>query len=526
MDDGTAQTDGRDELQALRRRIAELEAKEAECRLVAAAFGDMQKLYRTVFENTGTATVVIEEDTTLSMVNAEFLRLSGYAKSEVEGIMSWRDFVRGSDIEPMKQYYLLRKSAPEAASKTFEFTLVDRSGAARDVIATVAVIPGTAKSLASFLDVTDRRRAALERERLFVQFQELLVAVTRSKKEWQETFDSITDLIYIADRNYNIIKANKACTDYFGIDPKDLPGRKCHQLFHCDAAPPRSCPHTRALREKRVVTDEVLEPGGTRLFRTTAFPYYSPEGEALGAIVIKRDITEDREKELRLIFTERLASLGELASGIAHEINNPLASIAGCAEGLLKRLRNNQFDPRRFDNYLKIIEEEVQRCKKITTTMLSFVRQPTYDKKAINLQELLDKTVELIGFQGRLKEVRILRRYAAGMPSVIGSEGELRQVFMALITNALDAMGDTGVLTLETRFDGRRAVAAVGDTGPGIPPERRGSIFEPFFTTKATTGGTGLGLSIVRKIVQSHNGEIAVSSEPGQGAVFSLSLPL
>ncbi|MEW5747022.1 MAG: PAS domain S-box protein [Nitrospirota bacterium] len=515
-----------EEFTALRRRLADLEVKENECVLAKEALSDSQRLYRTIFENTGTATVIIEEDTTLSMVNTEFARLAGYAQSEIEGTKSWMDFVQGADLERMREYHRLRRSRPEAAPKNYEFMFIDRYGATRDILATVAVIPGTQKSVASFLDITERKRAAGERERLITQLKEMLASVSRSKKEWQDTFDSITDLIYIVDRKYNIIKANKACADHLGLDPQDLIDKKCYVIFHGERVPVAGCPHTTALREQRVVTEEGVDPESNRLFRMTAFPYCSPDGQLLGTIVVKRDITEKREQEMRLIITERLASLGELASGIAHEINNPLASIGGCAEGLLMRLRKGQYDPALFEKYLKIIEEEVQRCKQITTTMLSFVRQPTYDKKAISLHELLDRTIELIGFQSRLKEMRIVRDFAPEMPSVIGSEGELRQVFMAVITNALDAMRNKGTLTLSTRIEDRKAIVSIGDSGPGVAREHLSNIFEPFFTTKVTSGGTGLGLSIAKKIIEAHNGDISVTSKKNEGTVFTILLPL
>jgi signal transduction histidine kinase len=224
--------------------------------------------------------------------------------------------------------------------------------------------------------------------------------------------------------------------------------------------------------------------------------------------------------------SERLASLGQMASGIAHEINNPLAAIAGCAEGLLNRVEKDRYNPELFRNYLKIIEEEILRCKSITTSMLSFVRETTYEKKMVDIAEMLDKTLEIIGFQGRLKDVEVHNDYMAGLPLVHGSEGELRQVFLSVITNALDAMNDRGTLTIRTGTDGKAVFIKIGDSGPGIPPENINRIFDPFFTSKSAAGGTGLGLSIAGKIISNHKGKIDVVSRENEGAVFTITLPL
>jgi signal transduction histidine kinase len=295
--------------------------------------------------------------------------------------------------------------------------------------------------------------------------------------------------------------------------------------MHETAGPVPSCPHRITVLEKRQMSEEVLEAKTNKLFRVTTYPYFSPEGEIIGSIHVARDITEEKERERRLIMSERLAALGQIASGIAHEINNPLASIAGCSEGLLSRVRKGQCDSALFETYLTIIQEEVFRCKSITTAMLSFVRGTTYEKKDVPVNGMLDRTLEIIGFQGRLKNVEIARRYDDGAPVVHGNEGELRQVFLALLTNALDAIHDKGALTLETGTGEGVAIVRITDSGPGIPSDSLAKIFDPFFTTKSEQGGTGLGLSIARKIVLNHNGSLEAASGKGKGATFTITLP-
>ncbi len=373
--------------------------------------------------------------------------------------------------------------------------------------------------------VIQRKRTEEEREKLIIELQTVLNIVSHSQQEWRNTFDSITDMIAILDKEFTIVKANKAFAAYFGLQPQEVIKRKCYELMHEGSSPIPNCPHHTTLTQKIAAAEEFLDKRTNRLFRVFTFPYHSPEGEIIGSIHISRDITEDKEKETRLIMSERLAALGQMASGIAHEINNPLASIAGCSEGLMTRARKGNWDAKLFESYLGIIQEEVFRCKSITTAILSFVRKSSYEKKEVSLNGLLDKTLEIIGFQGRLKDIEIQRRYQPEGPVIRGNEGELRQVFLAVITNALDAMYDKGCLVLETAAQEESSVIRISDTGSGISPENMLKIFDPFYTTKAERGGTGLGLSIARKIVANHNGTIQAVSDPGQGTTITITLP-
>jgi PAS domain S-box-containing protein len=374
--------------------------------------------------------------------------------------------------------------------------------------------------------IIQRKRIEGEREKLIGDLRTVLDTVSRSQKEWRDTFDSITDMISIVSKDFTILKANKAFSAYYGFQPSEVINRQCFELTHEGGSPVPNCPHRITVEEGRMVSEEIFDKRTNKMFRLSTYPYYSPGGEIIGSIHVARDITEEKEKEMRLIMSERLAALGQMASGIAHEINNPLASIAGCSEGLLSRVKKGQRDDKLFETYLNIIQEEVFRCKSITTAMLSFVRKTTYEKKDVNINEMLDKTLEVISFQGRLKALRVIKKYRDPLPLVHGNEGELRQVFLAIITNALDAMGDKGALTLETGTGEGGAVIGIHDTGPGVPPDILPKIFDPFFTTKSEKGGTGLGLSIARKIILNHSGTIDVDSEPGAGTRFTITLPL
>ena len=372
----------------------------------------------------------------------------------------------------------------------------------------------------------ERKHIEDERRKLIIQLQATMRDIFYSKQEWQETFDSIMDMISIHDAEFRIIKANWAFARYFGLTPSEVVNKKCFDLCHEKGAPLSLCPQTVAFVENLPESQEVADPDTGRIFRVTSFPYVFPASEARGVIHVARDITQEREREMRLIMSERLASLGQLASGIAHEINNPLAAMGGCVDGLIRRIRRNEYDPDVFKRYLGIVKDEIARSKGITTDMLSFVRKSSYERGRLDLHAVLDKTLEIIGFQGRLRTVSVVRAYEDGLKPVNGSEGELRQVFLSVITNAIDAMDGAGELAVATGTEGQSAWVLISDTGPGIPAIHHSRIFDPFFTTKAETGGTGLGLAIAARIIAAHNGSIRALQEHAPGAAIKITLPL
>ena len=378
-----------------------------------------------------------------------------------------------------------------------------------------------AATLATLFDeINDKKR----------QLQEQFMLVSRSQKEWQETFDWITDPIAVVDADCTIIRANRAFRDvfqeFFSAPKTEGVHGKCHELF--GSCPLADCPHKAAMREKRPIINEVHGQRTGRIFQVSLFPYASPEGDVVGSVAIIKDITESKERELQLIMSERLSALGQMASGIAHEIMNPMATIALCAEGLLNRLRGQQFDPTLFEAYLRTIEEEVEQCRGITTSMLSLVRRKPGEGETgeVSVNEVLDSALHMIEFQGRLQAVELLRDYGEGLPPVQLNEGELRQVLLSIVLNALDAMEDKGKLTLETGAEGSKVFVKLSDTGHGIPPEIMGRIFDPFFSTRIQKGGTGLGLSIARRIIKENGGDIEVTSEEGKGTTFKIILPV
>lgn len=364
------------------------------------------------------------------------------------------------------------------------------------------------------------------------QIGEQLHLVSRSQKEWQETFDCITDPIAILASDCTFLRVNqafrRAFPDAFKGDPPFLQNgavmKKCEDLF--GACLLIDCPHKTMVTEETPILKEIQWPKTGKIYEISMFPYYSQQMDFIGSIAVLKDITEKKGNEMRNILRERLAAIGQMISGVVHEINNPLATIAISAEGLLQRAKEGRFDRQVFESYLGIIEEEIHRSRKITNSMLSYVRKGETEKQEVNIHEVLDKTIEMLSFQGKMSHIELLKDYDSGIQPAQGNEGELRQVFLAVINNAIEAMEGIGRLTLETINHGKEVCVKICDNGPGIPSKMIGEIFSPFVTTKAGKGGTGLGLYIAKNIIQEHGGRMEVFSAEGKGATFAIALPM
>jgi len=228
-----------------------------------------------------------------------------------------------------------------------------------------------------------------------------------------------------------------------------------------------------------------------------------------------------QETQGQLIQAEKMSALGQLAGGLAHEINNPLSGILGLTQLVLEKT------PPDTQNHqdLKDIEKAVFRCKKIITSLLSFARQEKTRMEPLSVNEVIEETLTLCARQMELKRIKIERSFSDGLPLVSGDFQQLMQVFLNLLTNARDAMAESGTITVSTRRSGPWVEVSIADTGAGIPEEILGRIFDPFFTTKPVGKGTGLGLSVCLGIINKHNGTISAHSAPGQGTVFTVRLP-
>src|SRR6266508_3142702 len=282
--------------------------------------------------------------------------------------------------------------------------------------------------------------------------------------------------------------------------------------------------------EIQQVEMESLATGEARYYRITKIPMRLDDDEISHVITIGEDVTDWRRAQQRLTQTEKLAAVGQLAAGVMHEINNPLATILACCEALGLRLGDLPTAERQAqEEYLKIIDTEVQRCRRIVDGLLDFSRPKRGHQRPVDINAVIEQTLFLLKHHDRFKYLTVDRQLAAGLPAPSADPERLIQCFMALMLNALDAMNARGVLTVRTCVNPHRGdeiLVDFIDTGAGIRQEDLSKIFEPFFTTKPQGRGTGLGLSVAYGIVEEHRGRIEVESQVGVGSNFKVYLPV
>jgi two-component system, sporulation sensor kinase E len=368
-------------------------------------------------------------------------------------------------------------------------------------------------------DITERKQAEVE--------------LQNKTNELQAIFDSISDGITVYDHDGLIQHHNLISPQLY---PKEiLPGKSCRDIFHPETSSmPQDCPVERALRGERVETSQVSVREGqkTQYVDITATPIKDALGEKNRALVFFRDISEKRLQEMHLIQTEKMSSIGVLATGIAHEINNPLTSVAGCAEALLRRFRDEP-DLKRdsrlevFPNYLEVIVRESYRCKGIIDHLLSFGRKSDGSVIGVDMNLVLLEILELLRHQPGYRQIEVVTYLKKDLPPVLGDPSGLRQVCMNLLVNAHQAITGSGLVEVTTdNADDKTVSISIRDTGGGIAQDTIDRIWDPFFTTKEAGKGVGLGLALTYNIVKRHGGDIRVESRLGEGSLFTVVLPV
>ena len=355
----------------------------------------------------------------------------------------------------------------------------------------------------------------------------------RSKSsEFQALFDSIIDGVIVYDNRGMVQHRNHVCPQYF--PQETLPGCSCSELFHPELeSAPHDCPVERALAGERVEISISSLPvdGKGRYFDVTATPIEDSKGEQNRALIFLRDVTEKRLQEMHLIQAEKLSSIGVLAAGVAHEINNPLSSVAGYAEALLRRFKEEHSlseDSRLdvFPKYLQVIVRESYRCKGIIDCLLSFSRKSDGAVINVNINDILKEVLELVRFKSRYENIEIRTNLQSDLPDVIGDPTGLRQVCMNLLINAHQAISGDGLVEITTRLTKQSMVMfQIRDTGCGISKDSIEQIWDPFFTTKDVGQGTGLGLAVTYNIIKRLGGDISVESQVGKGSKFTVRMP-
>jgi len=365
------------------------------------------------------------------------------------------------------------------------------------------------------------------------------VALRTRELEAQRNFaariiDSLPVGLYVIDRGYRIRAWNrKREAGTQGVSREEALGREVFEVLDRQPRELLKLEFDRVFATGEIQTVEMdsQTTGEARHYRITKIPMRLDGEDISHVITIGEDVTAWRQAQQRLGQSEKLAAVGQLAAGVMHEINNPLATILACSEALSLRTADlpEQERPAQ-EEYLRIIDTEVQRCRRIVDGLLDFSRpKQSAPKVAADINAIIEQTLFLLKHHERFKWLTIERQLEPGLPQFPADAERLVQCFMALMLNAMDAMNSRGVLTVHTHRNPQRSdeiMAEFLDTGTGIRQEDLPKIFEPFFTTKPQGRGTGLGLSVAYGIVEEHRGRIEVESQMGVGTNFKVFLPV
>ncbi len=508
----------------------ELEKEISKRKQAEEALRQSENYYRTIFETSATAILILEEDTTISHVNSNFEKLLGYSKQEVEGKKSWTEFIHPGDLEWMKENHYLRRRDPRAASLNYEFRFFVRNGELRNGYLTIDMIPGTAQSVVSLIDITERKQA----EQQLKESEERFSKAFRSSPAPQVISDIITG---------EFIDVNDRWLDMLGYAREQLIGRTSKEVGIW-ADPGQRDRIIQKLQENAFFNEEPVE------FRTsngsTVYALWSAERITLKGrhvlLGMLYDETERKQAEkeqerlhAQLAQAQKMESVGRLAGGVAHDFNNKLSIINGYAE-----LAMETIDP--SDPLYETIQEIYTAGKKsadIVRQLLAFARKQTISPVMLDLNDTISGMLKMLQ---RLIGENIDLEWHPGknLWSVKIDPSQLDQIMANLAVNSRDAISDVGKLTIETdnimvdedycrgnpeAIPGQYVMLAVSDDGCGMDKEVQDFLFEPFFTTKEIGKGTGLGLPTIYGIVKQNKGFINVYSEPGEGTTLKLYFP-
>jgi PAS domain S-box-containing protein len=386
---------------------------------------------------------------------------------------------------------------------------------------------------ATFLDSS---RAVWDTSGNIIRYQGTLVDITERRRmelqlAQQEEFrgrllESFPDLILVVDLEERYTFVSSRARDLLGYEPQDMLGKRISELDN-------HSPELASLYHDVVSGSQVFasaeygarhRDGNWRTMRASGSQLVDAEAKISGVIISVRDITVERKLEQQVVQSERLAAMGAMIGGVAHELNNPLTSIMGVSE-LLQDTETNETSRKQ----LAMLQQQARRAAEIVQNLTYFSRPPAPGKSRINLVEVVERTLNLHAYSLRKNNVTVDFLKEAGMPYALGDPHQLMQVFLNLIVNAEQAIRearDKGTLRIRLGKGDSSVWVSFHDDGSGIPKENLSSIFDPFYTTKRPGRGTGLGLSICKSVMKEHNGSVEAANSPDGGAVFTVTLPV
>ncbi len=463
--------------------------------------------YRGLFENAHDGIILLgNPPLQVADINREAAKVTGYSKEELIQKEIFDLFIP-EETEKVKSY--VEAVIEKGAGRADDLSLRKKDGVSVEVDLSTHRIDLGDESFYQmiFRDLTEQRK--LEKK------------IRESKRNLEAIFDGIRDQLSIQAPDYRILRVNRAVTENRKTSFTELIDRKCYEAYFQRALPCENCPISATLRTKQPGSSIMKIPEDNTTLQIFSYPILDEKGDLLSAIEYIKDVTEEQRLQEQLIQSEKLAGIGILASGVAHEINNPLSGIIGMAEVALE-----EEDIAKNKGYLTDILNCAQRISEIVRGLRSYSRAAKKEELSfVDLNEVLEESLKMVQLASKKTSVEVIKKFQS-VEKIRANVGEIQQVFTNLITNAFQAMnGKQGPLILSTRSVKDLVEAKVSDHGMGIPQKYLSQIFDPFFTTKKPGEGTGLGLNIVYRIVTKYEGTIDVESKEQVGTTFTIKFP-
>ncbi len=503
------------ELEEALKRIAALEEMGTERKRAEDALKESEAQFRRLVDNAADAFYLVRLDGKIVDVNKHACEALGYSRDELLSL-SVSDVDVAWNLQDLDKLFS-SLSSDEPVNIEGVHRRKDGSTLPVEIRLSVFESGGKQHFLALARDITERKRAE--------------EALRKSEENYRSIFNSVNDAISVHNvETGEFVDVNQKWTEMLGYTREEARHLRIEDISS------REPPHTqedsvkllkRAAEGESLLFDWIHIDKAGRLFWTDVYLKRTVIGENERILAVLHDITERKRAEEMIIRSEKLASLGRLTAGVSHEVLNPLNFILLCVQRLA---RDPDIDPELAED-LREIETHANRITKISQDLLSFSRQRAPERRPININETVTKTLALLEYDLKLQNIAVEFQLAEDLPPILADEDQLQQVVLNLLTNARDVMPKGGRLVLSTSeeepvFADKEGTVElrVEDTGPGIPPGEMDKLFEPFFTTKPVGEGTGLGLSVCQGIVEAHGGSIWAENVSEGGAAFIVRL--
>jgi PAS domain S-box-containing protein len=463
--------------------------------------------YRGLFENANDGIIILRSPQLfIANINREAERLTGYEEKELVG-KSMVDLIA---VEEEKKVSYLEEVVEKGEARIDSFSLLRKDGTLVEVDLSTNRIDLGDESFYQVIFRDLRGQKKLEKK------------IREAKRNLEAIFDGIRDQISVQTPDYRILRVNRAVIEHYHTEYNELIGKKCYEAYYQRTQPCEKCPVSVTIKTQQPSSSIMKIPESDTTLRILSYPVSNDKGDLFAIAEYIQDITEEKRLQEQLIQSEKLAGIGFLASGIAHEINNPLSGVIGMAE-----LCMTEENPQEIKSYLADIFICAQRIGEIAKGLKSYSRMAKDGSQTlVDVNEVLENSLKMVRLGIKTNSVEVIKKFQP-VEKIQGNCGEIQQVFSNLITNAFQAInGKGGMLTLATRPFQDSVEVKVSDNGMGISPKYLNQIFDPFFTTKNPGEGTGLGLNIVYRIVTKYEGTIDVESKVNVGTTFTVKFPI